>query len=339
VTSQSGPEAVRPQLSVVIPTIRNYEVLGRVLRGFDRQQLASDRFEVLVVADCAEPDFEAVRQAIGARQYPVRLLSGLVPGPSGNRNVGWEEARAPIVLFTDDDTIPTPTLLSQHLGWHTRLPEEEVVVVGLVRWAPGIKVTPFMKWLDCGVQFDFQSLPGTEASWAHVYTSNSSIKRSFLERVGGFDDANLPYGYEDLDWGYRAREYGLRAVLNRAAVVDHWREMTVEQWQARAARLAVSEWRFCQLHPDVAPWFHRMFSDAARHPVGGRKAVRATRFVPRSTPWLGPAVWNRADMYWRQQIAPHFLSAWEAAVSGRSPALEPGMAAITERRSKASGAV
>jgi GT2 family glycosyltransferase len=323
----------QPELSVVISTFGNHALLRRVLDGYERQEAPPTSFEVLVVADCAEPEPAAVAAAVGKRRYPVRLLSGTVPGLSANRNVGWRAARAPVVLFTDNDTIPVPALVSEHLAWHRRWPEDEVAVVGLVRWANGLKVTPFMRWLEHGVQFDFHSIPGSEASWAHLYGANSSIKTALLERVGGYDEERLPYGYEDLDWGYRAREHGLRVIFNRRAVVDHWRPMTVRDWQVRAPRLAVSEWRFCQLHPDVPPWFRRKFADAAARPPGGRRSAAALRLVPESTPGIGPRLFSRADLYWRQQIAPHFLAAWEQAAAGNPPELEPGAAALAERSS------
>jgi GT2 family glycosyltransferase len=336
-TASGASQAGRPRLSVVLPTLGNYAVLGRVLDGFAHQDALPGSFEVLVVADRAEPDPAAVRAAIGERPYPVRLLTGTVPGVSANRNTGWRAARAPIVLFTDNDTVPSRRLVVEHLAWHERFPQEEVAIVGLVRWARGLKVTPFMKWLEFGVQFDFHSISGTEASWAHVYGANSSIKRGLLERVGGYDEHQLPYGYEDLDWGYRAREHGLRVILNRRAVVDHWRTMTIEHWQARAPRLALTEWQFCQLHPDVPPWFQRKFADAAARPPGGRKAAAVTRFIPRRTPWLGRMVWERADIHWRQQIAPHFLATWNAAASGNPPSLQPAASAFAERSASSAG--
>jgi len=320
-----------PQLSVVLSTLGNHDVLARVLDGYGRQDAPAGSFEVLVVSDLAEPDPDAVERAIGERAYPVRRLSGGRPGLSANRNAGWQSAHAPIVLFTDNDTIPVPRLVSEHLASHARHPAPQLAVVGLVRWARGIKVTPFMKWLDRGVQFDYHSLRGDEASWAHLYGANASIKRALLERVGGYDEQRLPYGYEDIDWGYRAREHGLRVLLNRRAVVDHWRPMTVEHWQARAPRLAISEWQFCQLHPDFEPWFQRMFADAARRPPGGRKAARVAGLVPRWVPGLGPLVWERAGIHWRQQIAPHFLAAWEAAKAGEPPELPASVSALAER--------
>jgi GT2 family glycosyltransferase len=321
------------RITVVIPTYRNYDLLQKVLAGYERQTVPSHDFEVIVVADAAEPNLARVQQAAGQRPFSTRVLRGIVPGASGNRNVGWRAAEGPLTLFTDDDTIPVRRFLAQHLRSHAGHPESNVAVVGLVRWAPGIRVTPFMRWLELGVQFDYGGIRGSEASWAHTYSSNLSVKRSFLERVGGYDEERLPYGYEDLDWGYRARDHGLRVIYNRRAIVDHWRSMTVEQWQARAPRLASSEWQFCQMHPDFKPWFWQMFSDAAKHPPSGRNARQLAALIPRWVPWLGRRVWERASLQWRQEIAPYFLDAWDLAANGTAPEPQPAASALAERSS------
>lgn len=312
-------------------------MLTKVLDGYAEQDAAPGTFEVLVVADLAEPAPAAVQEAIGERPYPVRRVTAKVPGLSANRNAGWRAAQAPIILFTDNDTIPTRGLVSEHVEWHRRYPGDSTVVIGPVRWARGINVTPFMKWLDHGIQFDFHSIEGTGASWAHVYGANSSIKKHFLELVGGYDEARLPYGYEDLDWGYRARSHGIRVMLNRNAVVDHWREMTVDHWRARANRLAVSEWTFCQLHPDFPPWYHRLFSEAADAPPQNHYAATLTRFVPRGVPLLGRRVWRRADLYWRQQIGAPFLATWADLAAGKTLDLQPAVSALIERGSNPGG--
>jgi GT2 family glycosyltransferase len=248
----------------------------------------------------------------------VRRLTGRIPGLAANRNAGWAAARAPVVLFTDNDTIPVRRLVAEHLKCHGRHPEDEVAVSGRVRWAKEMKVTPFMKWLELGIQFDYRGIRGASASWAQLYGANGSIKKHFLELVGGYDEERLPYLYEDLDWAYRAHQHGLRVIFNRRAVVDHLKPASIESFQARAPQLAAAEWQFSQLHPEIEPWFHTRFARVACREVGGSKAARAARFVPRRTPGLGPLVWERANLYWLKQIAPYFLAEWErlAAAGG-----------------------
>jgi GT2 family glycosyltransferase len=306
--------ASAPEISVVIPTLGSYAVLKRVLDAFDAQDAPAGSFELIVVADKADPEPESVDEAIGARPYPVRRLTGDIPGASANRNAGRRAARAPLLLLTDNDTIPTPSVVSRHLAWHASFPAEEVAVVGHVRWARELRLTPFMRWLEHGVQFDFKSIRGTEAGWAHLYSANSSLKRSFIERVGDFDELRLPYLYEDIDWAYRARTHGLRVLYNRDAVVDHYRtDATLDAWKQKMARSAQTERQFVALHPEVRPWFHAMFTDALKHPASRGRGVPLLGRVPRGVPWLGPAVWTSADLYFRQALAPYFLDAWERA--------------------------
>jgi len=304
-----------PRLSVVLSTIGMHQVLRRVLDAYDRQDLPPADFEVVLAVDAAEPDLPAVKEVAAGRSYPVRWAHAERPGLSANRNAGRRAAQAPIVLFTDNDTIPHPDLLRRHLDRHTEHPEEETAVLGLVRWAPELEVTTFMKWLDRGIQFDYPNIRGTEAGWGRFYGANVSVKRAFAERVGDFDEEHLPYGYEDLDWSYRASRLGLRVLFDRHAVVDHLREMTLEFWKRRAARVAVSERAFTRLHPELDPWFHRLFTDAAAQPPASGRGLKLARWVPPWVPLVGPRVWSSVDLSYRQALAPHFLEAWESGES------------------------
>jgi GT2 family glycosyltransferase len=305
------PLSASPRISVVISTLGNYAGLKRVLDRLETQDAEPGSFEVIVAADTAEPEPDAVEAAMGRRSYPIRRLAGDIPGLSANRNVGLRAATAPLVLFTDNDTLAEPQLISEHLAWHVRHPEDEVAVLGHVRWARELRVTPFMRWLDHGVQFDYPNIRGTEAGWGRFYGANVSVKKHFAERVGGFDEERLPYGYEDLDWSYRASKIGLRVLYNRRAVVEHLREMDLEFWRKRVRRIAVSERQFVSMHPEIEPYFYRRFSDAAElSPARGRGRY-LIRWLPRRFPLLGPRAWASADLYYRQVLAPEFLRAWQ----------------------------
>ena len=302
-----------PRLSVVISTLGNYDLLGRVLDGYGRQDAPVGSFEVIVALDAADPEPDTVARMIEVRGYPTQLVRGATPGLSANRNAGIRAARAPLVLFTDNDTIPVRRLVAEHLAWHDRFPAEETGVLGRVRWARELKVTPFMRWLDAGVQFDFANITGLEAGWGRFVGANTSVKRSFALTVGDFDQEHFPYGYEDTDWAYRARRLGFRLVYDRRAVVDHLRPMTVEFWQKRARRVAFAEYTFSRLYPEIAPWFHGIFAATVMEPRRRGRAVALARFVPRATPWVGDRLWEAVDHTFRQALAPHFLAAWEEA--------------------------
>jgi len=300
-----------PQLSIVISTLGNHEGLRRVLDGYEAQ--TETDFEVLVGADIAEADPGAVTAAVGERSYPVRIVNAQLPGASANRNAGWRAASAPLVAFADNDTIPDPDWVAEHVGWHREHPEDEVGVLGLVRWEDEVEVTPFMRWLDHGIQFDYPAIEGIEAGWGRLYCANVSLKRAFVERVGGFDEVHFPYGYEDLDFGYRANELGLRLLFNRAAVAQHLRAYGLDFYERRVRRIAFAEREFVRLHPDVEPYFFNLYSAALEAaPAKGRGRSLIGR-IPRATPLLGARAWSSADLYFRQRLAPAFLEAWEQA--------------------------
>lgn len=304
-----------PRLSVVIPTYRRPRELGRTLEALERQRPGTGPFEVVVVDDPREDDPAAVAAAVdaGRRPYPVRQLSRERPGVSAARNAGWRAARGPLVLFLGDDVLAAPDLVAEHLAWHDRHPDEPVGVLGSVRWARELPVTPFMRWLERGVQFDYGSIAGTEAGWGHFYTANVSLPRAALERVGGFDEERFPFGYEDLDLGHRLFETGFRLLHNAAAAAEHLHAPTVEEWRARMTTVARAEREWVRLHPELEPYFHDRLAAAAASPPARGRGARLARWVGPGVPVLGPRVWASADLRFRQALAPSFLAAWEDA--------------------------
>lgn len=302
------------ELSVVIPTYRRHDVLRRTIGALQAQTVAPDRFELIVVDDANDDDPAAVAQAldVAMRPFAVRQLHRQAPGVAAARNVGWMAAAAPLVLFLGDDILAAPDLLAEHLSWHARDAEPEVAVLGNVRWADELRRTPLMIWLDAGIQFDYGWLEREPAGWGHFYTANVSIKRAMLDRTGGFDQARFPFGYEDIDLGYRLNDVGLKLLYNRAARAEHLHQPTLEEWARRMAVIARAEREWIALHPEMEPYFERMFRSAVElPPARGRMATALALRVPRWVPRLGPSVWWHLDLYFRQKLAPHFLSAWD----------------------------
>lgn len=304
------------ELSILIPTLGRPRLLSRVLDRLEAQTAAGS-FEVIVVADAKERELEALDRAVARRSYRTQLLQAHRPGASAARNKAWRAASSPVVLFLDDDILAEPALVAEHVEWHCRHPEEEIGVLGHVRWARELQVTPFMRWLENGIQFDYPNIEGIEAGWSRLYTANVSVKRSLIRRVGGFEEEALPFGYEDLDLALRMHQHGFRLLYNRSAVAEHVHPMDIEFWKRRVARLAISERQFVRLHPEVPPYFFELFSGALAAPAAKGRGERLARFVPRSVPLLGRWVWGSADAVYRQSLAGPFLAAWGA--EGESP--------------------
>jgi GT2 family glycosyltransferase len=304
-------------ISLVIPTLGRPAQLQRVLDHLDRQTADADRFEVVVVADAKEERLDDVDAAAAGHRYRTRRLQAQRPGASAARNVGWRAAESRLVLFTDDDVFAEPQFVAEHLSWHEHYPAEEVGVLGRLRWADELEVTPFMRWVERGIHFDFARIEGIEAGWGRFYTANASVKRALVERVGGFEEDALPFLYEDLDLAIRMHEEaGFRLLYNREAVAEHLHPMSLETWKTRVRRIAVSERTFVRRHPDVPPYFFDLFTRAAEQSRARGRGARLVHVVPREVPWLGPRAWSSAEAFWLQTLAEPFLEAWYAAGDG-----------------------
>src|SRR5712664_4095363 len=176
-----------PQLSVIIPTYNRREILLKTLEGY-KGQTASDEILELVVVDDGSTDGtgEAVAQSALSSRFPIRLLRQDNRGLATVRNLGIRSAKGELILFGDDDIIPTSALVAEHVAWNKKYPTLSVAILGLVTWSPDVNATPFMEWLGLdGPLFGFGRLsPGREVGPAHSYFCNTSVKKRFLLEQG-----------------------------------------------------------------------------------------------------------------------------------------------------------
>ena len=113
------PQPVHPgllRISVVVPTFHRLQLLRRCLEALLAQDFDPRAYEIVVVDDGHDDDVRTAVLAIATVvQMPairyVRPPHGR--GPACARNAGWHAAHAPIVAFTDDDTIPEPSWLAE----------------------------------------------------------------------------------------------------------------------------------------------------------------------------------------------------------------------------------
>ena len=286
-------------LSVVIPTLGRSAVLPDVLRRL-REQDGAPEHEVVVVVDAAgdlPEEAPADTVVVAARD-----------GASAARNEGIRRARGEVVLFLGDDVLASPRLLAEHALWHTRLPAEHVAVLGLVV-RPG-RGSAFERWLDRGIQSDYGAIQGDRAGWGQFYTTNVSVKKTFLERVGGFDE-DLPFLYEDLDLGRRLHDEGLDLRFEPRARAVHDHPATLEDWERRMRAIGAAERAFVAKHPDVAPYFRDRLSRAAAGPPARGRGARLARLVGPRFPVLGPRAWASAEAHYAQRLWPAFREGWD----------------------------
>jgi GT2 family glycosyltransferase len=185
-----------PRVSVVVPTYGRPELLCRCLAALAVQTLPLGHYEVIVVSD--GPD-ASLRAALRFAKCPLRYLE--LPqrrGPAAARNLGWRAASAPVVAFTDDDTVPSPDWLEEGLA---RLAAGHDAVAGRV----DVPVPP----RPSDYERDAAQLAGAE-----FVTANCFVTVAMLHAVGGFDERFTRAWREDSDLHFKLLAHG--AVVARA---------------------------------------------------------------------------------------------------------------------------
>lgn len=198
----------RPRISVVVPTFRRPELLRRCLVALCTQDLDPGDYEIVVADDGPSPetaravaDLDGLPGSPRVRCLPVRHTQG----PAGARNVGWRAATAPLIAFTDDDTIPDP-------GW---LPTGLEALDSGADAAVGRTIVPAPQ-----PPTDYErGVAGLER--AEFITANCFVSRRALERVGGFDERYERAWREDSDLQFALMDHGIVIASAPAAIVVH----------------------------------------------------------------------------------------------------------------------
>jgi len=218
-----------PQLTIIIPTYNRRETLLKVLEGYKQQTAGAEILEILVIDDGSTDETgRAVAGFSPTSPVAIRYLSQQNKGPATARNWGIREAKGTLILFGDDDIIPAPTLVAEHLAWNRRYPADHFAILGHVSWSPEVHPTPFMEWLGReGVLFGYGSLlPGKDVGFEYFYSCNLSVKREFLINNGLFDEKFRSAGHEDIELGYRLTNKGLSVLYNPEAIGYHYRYLS-----------------------------------------------------------------------------------------------------------------
>ncbi len=212
------PEAgvPRPLLSVVVPTLGRTRSLGRLLDALDRQTLARDCFEVIVVVNGPQA---AAAVAMARLRSRARVVRRDAPGRAGACNTGVNESRGDIIVFLDDDMEPLPTCLAAHAAAHAPPSVGRAAGVRLVLGPVPVVRDPAHGAANAYVAARFErhlqriAGVGVRIGPADTYTGNASVERAALLAVGGFDASLVEYGNEDRELARRLVSAGAEICL------------------------------------------------------------------------------------------------------------------------------
>jgi GT2 family glycosyltransferase len=199
-----------PEVSVIVPHLNQPAALAACLAALAAQDLAPDRFEVIVVDNGSAVLPEAITAAAG-----VRLAVEPCPGPGPARNRGAALARGEILAFTDADCRPDPGWLSALLAAFAAAPAVAVLGgrVEVVAADPRRPTAAEAFDIVHGMRQD-ELIPGQ----GFAATANLAVRARAFATVGPFVGIALA---EDMDWCRRAAALGWPVAYAPDAVVQH----------------------------------------------------------------------------------------------------------------------
>lgn len=217
-----------PELSVVIPTYNRCDSIKRVLDGFLAQDYPRAAYEIIVVSDGSTDGTNAF---LADLNLPIALHTVFQSnrGPATARNVGIARATGKYIVFIDDDVVPAPTLLSEHMRSHSEAHRDVAVIGPLVTPKDG-RLAPWVNWEQEMLLKQYEAM--LRGDWPptarQFYTGNASVRRDHLLAVGGFDESIRRA--EDVELAYRLAKYGLGFVFNQAAEGLHYADRGFHSW-------------------------------------------------------------------------------------------------------------
>ncbi len=221
------------RVSIVICTRDRAGALEATLDRYGVLQHDSD-WDMVVVDDGSHDGTADLLAGRAERDPRLVVVATAGVGLGAARNVGWHAAAGPLILFTDDDCYPDPSLLDEvrrcmaapeiHFIGGRLLPftpaDASVAVVMRSRRVP----VPPRSFVPAGL------LPG----------ANLTIRRSALEAVGGFDPefgAGTPFPAEDVELVARLAANGFTGAFDPGPVLYHHHDRRSDEAVDRLRRL------------------------------------------------------------------------------------------------------
>jgi GT2 family glycosyltransferase len=203
-------------VSVIIPTRNRSDVCAALVRNLLAQEY--EHFNITVVDQSDTEPGELT--ALAKQDARVHFIHLKTPGTCRARNAGIRASKGEIVVFLDDDAVPTgQKFLQAHVDAYG---DPEVAGVAgrvLDENDPGAMRGPILTVSAFGAVHP-NANASTRQFVEHARGGNMSFRREVLEKTGPFDERFRGNAMrEETDYSLRARQYGRILFVPEAEVV------------------------------------------------------------------------------------------------------------------------
>jgi glycosyltransferase involved in cell wall biosynthesis len=238
------------KISIVVPTFRRPLLLRKCIDAVALQDFPGSEYELIIVTDGPDAASEKlVGSYKGIPGFNIRFFSlSVKKGPAAARNLGWRKSRGELMVFTDDDCLPSPGWLDAYWQSYGQIKNKSIAFTGRII----VPVPP------CPTDYE-RNVSRLET--ADFVTANCACPVTVLEETGGFDESFTMAWREDSDFEFRLLEKNIPIQYVLEAVVVH---------PVRKAPWGVSIWE--QKKSMFNPLLYKKHPELYREKINGTPA-------------------------------------------------------------------
>jgi glycosyltransferase involved in cell wall biosynthesis len=215
-------------VSVIMSTHNRAHYLDDALGALAAQNCHA-AFEVIVIDNASVDDTNTVLESWCRKNSRFRTAYEARPGLSCGKNAGIRLARAPLLLFTDDDTLADPHWIDAYLDLFARHRNERMIAGGTQIPTPH-DLGPWPEWFAEPAMVNVAMLDYGEermlTPFEYVWGANMAVPRSVFDKCGEWDETVGRKGdsrgtFEDTEFQDRTRAAGIAVWFCPDAVIRH----------------------------------------------------------------------------------------------------------------------
>ena len=232
---KNAPLPSNQKISIVIITHNRKQKLSRLVGSLVCQDLASVN-EIIIVNDCSsDGTSEMLKQTYGDHQKVKIFTNSTNMMASASRNRGADAATGDFIIFLDDDVVVKNTFINDFINEINIKGSEATILSPImfefkfseITWFKGMRLN---MWTTHGT-FIEQGKPKDQLDKSIDWLPSDALVTAFGLRkadyieIGGFDEENFPFQFEEMDFFVRARYLGYRLQVSTAIELFHDHEV------------------------------------------------------------------------------------------------------------------
>lgn len=209
------------EISVCIATWCRKENLEKIIMALEEQSLDQSTYEIIVCDSNSNDGTKDLMVDLMGQFSNIQYLNSDSNILAAKRNIGIKAATSPIVIFMDDDVFPVFNFIESHLNAHRSV--TNTVYCGQVRFPETwVSASNYYKYRDkCHLGPSHYAIHDSLPFNKIVVMNLSFKKNEIIDKVGLVCESFIGYGGEDIEFGYRICDNGMKLVYLPEALAYH----------------------------------------------------------------------------------------------------------------------